>query len=110
MTLPNLSSLIDGVFIGKVLNRWEGRAPSAIGKTAVSAPQKINEFGFLADEQADLQNHGGADKAIHHYASEHYQDWIAEGAIPAGTEPAAFGENIATHGMTEWTLCIGDKW
>lgn len=109
MTHPSLSSRIDGVFIGKISNRWEGRDPSAIGKTLVSGPQDINEFGFVVDEQADRENHGGADKAIHHYAADHYCDWITEGEIPAGTTPAAFGENIATTGLTEWTLCIGDK-
>lgn len=109
MINPTLSSRIDGVFIGKILTRWKGREPSAIGKEIVSGPQEINELGFLADEQADLENHGGVDKAIHHYASEHYQDWVTEGAIPSETVPAFFGENIATFGMTETTLCIGDK-
>ncbi|WP_306113822.1 MULTISPECIES: MOSC domain-containing protein [unclassified Roseovarius] len=109
MTGINPSSRIDGIFFGKVTNRWEGRGPSAIGKTPVKGPQEIDEFGFLDDEQADLEHHGGAEKAIHHYATEHYQDWMTEGAIPSGTAPAAFGENIATRGMTEWTLCIGDK-
>ena len=104
-----LSASIDGIFSGQVMDRWEGREPSAIAKTAVAGPQIIDEFGIVTDQQADLKNHGGHDKAIHHYASEHYQDWIAEGEIPAGTIPAAFGENIATHGLTEWTLCIGDK-
>lgn len=104
-----LSSRIDGVFLGKTAHLWPGRAASAIGKTAVEGRQEIKEFGFLADEQADPQHHGGRDKAIHHYATEHYQAWIAEGAIPADAKPAAFGENIATTGMTEWTLCIGDK-
>lgn len=109
MIFDPIISRIDGVFVGKVADRWEGRAPSAIHKTAVEGRQEINELGFLADEQADLEFHGGPDKAIHHYATEHYQTWIAEGEISAGTVPAAFGENIATLGMTEWTLCIGDK-
>lgn len=109
MTVPFLSSRIDGVFFGKILNRWDGRDPSAIEKTPVSGPQNIEEFGFVLDEQADLENHGGADKAIHHYASDHYQAWIDDGHIPIGTQPAAFGENITTQGMNEWSLCIGDK-
>lgn len=104
-----LSSRINGVFFGKAAQLWAGRAPSAISKTAVEGRQEINELGFLADEQADLEHHGGHDKAIHHYATEHYQAWIAEGEIPADAKPAAFGKNIATTGMTEWTLCIGDK-
>ncbi|MEP4197513.1 MAG: MOSC domain-containing protein [Aliishimia sp.] len=109
MTRINLESRIDGVFFGKVMSRWDGREPSAIGKIPVIGQHDIDEFGFSEDEQADLANHGGIDKAIHHYASEHYQQWIAEGVIPSRTVPAAFGENIATEGMTEWTLCIGDK-
>ncbi len=108
MTKPDLYSRIDGLFFGAVQHRWEGRDPSAIGKTAVSGPQRIDESGFVGDAQADLVNHGGRDKAIHHYASDHYPSWKAEGAIPPDAEPAAFGENIATHGMTEDTLCIGD--
>lgn len=52
--------------------------------------------------------HGGEDKAIHHYALDHYAAWKNEGQMAAGTKPAAFGENIATTGLTEENLCIGD--
>ena len=106
---PPLRSPLRKRLTGKSTRHWDGRPPSAIAKTAAAGQHEINEFGFCADEQADLDHHGGHDKAIHHYASEHYQAWIVEGAIPPGTVPAAFGENIATTGMTEWTLCIGDK-
>lgn len=71
--------------------------------------QDINEFGFIGDRQADLEPHGGLDKAVHHYPSDHYPAWISEGHIPTGTVPAAFGENIASYGMTEaniWKLFI----
>lgn len=108
MNEGQISSRVDGIFLGKIAHHWEGREHSAIDKTAVTGPQDINKFGFLTDEQADLKNHGGLDKAIHHYPSDHYQTWINEGEIPAGTIPAAFGENIATIGLTEQTLCIGD--
>lgn len=103
-----LTTRIDGLFLGKVAHRWDGKEPSAIGKTSVSGQQEINEFGFVTDEQADLENHGGHDKAIHHYATDHYKDWMAEGEIPTGSTPAAFGENIASFGMTEKLLCVGD--
>ena len=95
MSFPALSSTIDGLFIGKIYELPSKRGPSAIGKTAVSGLQKIDEFGLLQDEQADLENHGGHDKAIHHYPADHYEKWIAEGEIPAGTVPAAFGENLS---------------
>lgn len=108
MTHPTLSARINGLFLGQVQNRWDGQPPSAIAKVAASGPQRIDELGFLQDAQADPEHHGGAEKAIHHYAADHYAAWIAEGEIPPGTEPAAFGENIAGFGLTEETLCIGD--
>lgn len=104
----DLITRIDGLFLGKVEHRWEGRGPSAIGKTAVTGSHAIAQNGFVKDAQADLEHHGGRDKAIHHYATDHYADWIAEKAIPEGTRPAAFGENVTTRGMTEDTMCIGD--
>ena len=108
MIRQELSARIEGVFLGRVAERWEGKPPSAIGKTAADGSQDIDELGFLADQQADLTVHGGVDKAIHHYAADHYGKWIAEAEMPAGTVPAAFGENIATVGLTEDTMCIGD--
>ncbi|MEP3920674.1 MOSC domain-containing protein [Ascidiaceihabitans sp.] len=109
MSAPDISTTLNGIFFGEIVDRWAGKAPSAIGKTLVSGRQEIGEMGFLGDAQADLEHHGGRDKAIHHYPSDHYPNWIAEGHIPAGTIPAAFGENLATLGMTETNICIGDK-
>ena len=108
MTQMNLTARINGLFLGKIEDRWEGRPPSAIGKTAANWSCVIEEFGFTEDAQADLENHGGHDKAIHHYPADHYESWISEGEIPKGTVPAAFGENISTRGLTEENLCIGD--
>lgn len=109
MTRGRLTSRIDGLFFGNVQYRWPGREPSAIDKKPVQGRHNIDALGFIHDAQADPKHHGGVDKAIHHYAREHYARWIAEGEIPMGTKPAAFGENIATLGLTEDTLCIGDK-
>ncbi|WP_408015390.1 hypothetical protein [Ruegeria haliotis] len=90
MSHPNLSALVDGLFLGVAKDRWEGKPPSSIQKDRVSGPQDVSFSGFSGDEQADLTVHGGAEKAIHHYASDHYTAWQAEGhmvlnTIPAGT-------------------------
>lgn len=106
--IPPLSTNIEGLFLGQVRHLGARRTPSAIGKTDASGPQKIGSNGFVGDAQADLQNHGGTEKAIHHYAADHYSAWIAEQQIPENTRPGSFGENIATRGMTEENLCIGD--
>ncbi len=35
----------------------------------------LEEHGFVDDRQADLKVHGGPEKAVHHYASEHMEFW-----------------------------------
>ncbi|MFV1465866.1 MULTISPECIES: MOSC domain-containing protein [unclassified Phaeobacter] len=108
MTHPDLSAEIGGIFFGTVRTRWDGKAPSAIQKDQVSGRQAVTLTGFTGDAQADLTVHGGAEKAVHHYAFDHYAAWQREGHMAAGTEAAAFGENITTIGLTEENLCIGD--
>ena len=108
MMIPDLSAPIDGLFLGEIRQLWDGKEASAILKTATQGACRIDAVGFVDDAQADLENHGGHDKAIHHYATDHYPAWIAEGHIPQRTVPAAFGENIASLGLTEEVLCVGD--
>lgn len=83
---------------------------SAIGKFPISGPVTISLLGLMGDEQADLFNHGGPDKAIHHYAFDHYQFWRGElGEHPLLAAPGGFGENISTLGLTEDTVWLGDR-
>ncbi len=85
--------------------------PSAIAKTPVDGPVRVHRLGLAGDEQADLTVHGGPDKAIHHYPHDHYAFWRTQiGDHPLLDQYGAFGENIATHGMTEETVCIGDRY
>ena len=66
-------------------------------------------LGNLAgDSQADLEVHGGPDKAVYAYPSEHLAVWESELGEPLGA--AAFGENLSTLGVTEHDVCIGDLW
>ena len=108
MTHPEISSQIQNIFLGNIQDRREDKPPSAIQKDLVHGRQEVNLTGFTGDAQADLSVHGGKEKAIHHYAFEHYATWQSEGHLDIGTEPAAFGENIVTTGFTEENLCIGD--
>lgn len=60
------------------------------------------------DQQADLRVHGGPNKAIYAYPSEHYSFWqqeLARPDLPAG----AFGENLTTAGLSEESIFIGDQ-
>jgi MOSC domain-containing protein YiiM len=54
--------------------------------------------------------HGGPDKAIHHYAFDHYAAWRGElGPLPLLQAPGAFGENLSTRGLDETGVCLGDR-
>lgn len=64
------------------------------------------------DGQADLEVHGGPDKAVYAYPSEHLPRWAAElgHADEADLGPAPFGENLSTAGWLEHDVYIGDRW
>lgn len=100
-------SSIDGIFAGAVKHLWSGKPPSAIGKRPVADRVEIGENGLACDAQADLTVHGGADKALHHYPAEHYSSWREE-LTRSDLLPGSFGENLATFGLIEDTVCIGD--
>ena len=64
-------------------------------------------FGGLAgDGQADLKHHGGPDKAINVYPSEHYEQWSTE--LNLELLNGAFGENFTSSGLMEDSVCVGD--
>ncbi|MFC5403644.1 MOSC domain-containing protein [Cohnella soli] len=81
-------------------------AVSGIVKTAVDGPLALSETGLDGDEQADLVNHGGPDKAICVYSLEHYPHWekMLNAKLPLG----AFGENFTVGGLNERDTRIGD--
>ena len=100
---------IVSLFTGEPEDRWDGKAPSAIGKSLADGVLQVTRTGITGDQQADLSVHGGPEKALHIYPSEHYDHWRE--AFPEKAEiyrPGGFGENIASEGFTEEDLCIGD--
>ncbi|MEO0062082.1 MAG: hypothetical protein RLZZ08_642 [Pseudomonadota bacterium] len=100
---------IEAVLLGKAAP-FRGDDRSAIARTVAAGPIAVGPLGLAGDEQADLRVHGGPDKAIHHYARDHYAVWDAElhgHALLAA--PGAFGENLSTTGITESDLRIGDR-
>ena len=63
---------------------------------------------LAGDGQADLENHGGIDKAVLAYSADHYPLWRNELKIPH-MPYGAFGENITIAGVSEESAHIGDK-
>ena len=83
---------------------------SAIAKQPVSGAVRIGWLGLAGDSVADPAHHGGWDKAIHLYPQDHYGWWRErKPGHPLLEKPGAFGENIASRGMTEEEVCLGDR-
>lgn len=85
--------------------------PSAIDKQALSEPVFLGYAGFSSDQQGDPRHHGGPEKAVHHYAAEHYALWAFELSDSPGVQNlviGGFGENISTYGLTEESVSAGD--
>lgn len=97
-----------GLYAG-VVQALAGGRPSAIHKRPVGGAVMLGPLGLAGDAQADKRLHGGPDKALHQFPSEHYT--VLAQAFPAIGEllaPGSIGENISTLGMTEATVCLGD--
>lgn len=108
---PSAIVTIDSLLTGRVQPIGTAGKFSGIAKQATLEPLAITLLGIEGDEQADTRHHGGRDKAIHHYAAEHYRAWREEFPL-ADTHkfaPGGFGENISTVGLTEETVCLGDR-
>jgi len=84
--------------------------PVSTGIFKEPVPQRVmmRTLNLDGDRQADLSVHGGAEKAVYVYPSEHYDFWKHE--LPDMDLPwGIFGENLTTTGLLETEVNIGDK-
>ncbi len=89
------------VYQGKTIN-------TGIFKEPISGPVQLSTLNLDGDRQADLTVHGGPNKAVYGYPSEHYPYWRDE--LPGVKLPwGAFGENFTTTGLVEDELHVGDR-
>ena len=100
------SATINELRLGKVVPRFTSL--SAIDKQRVNHCQVASQ-GMVGDEQAE-PFHGGPDRALLQFDTRHYSTLAAR--FPDAAErfvPGRFGENLVVAGMSETTMCIGDK-
>ncbi len=87
---------------------WSGDiVETGIFKEPVDGPLRVDHLNLAGDRQADLTVHGGVNKAVYGYPSEHYSYWEHE--LSTKLKWGAFGENLTTEGLSEESLCIGDQ-
>jgi MOSC domain-containing protein YiiM len=75
-------------------------------KSPVAGSVRLTKLGFEGDGVADLKHHGGGDKAVCVYSTEHNPYW--ESVLGVKLPPAPFGENLSVSGLSEEDVCIGD--
>ena len=81
---------------------------TGIFKEPVEGRIRARRLNLDGDRQADLKVHGGAEKAVYAYPSEHYDYWRAE--LPDIKLPwGMFGENFTVEGLNEKEVNIGDR-
>jgi MOSC domain-containing protein YiiM len=81
---------------------------TGIFKSPIEKRIQLHQLNLEGDKQADLSVHGGRDKTVYVYPSEHYSYWKKE--LPGVDLPwGAFGENFTTQGLLENSVCIGDR-
>jgi MOSC domain-containing protein YiiM len=108
---PSATLTVAQVFVGRpaVLGEQRGRpVRSGIGKQPVAGDSvALGPLGLEGDQQADVTVHGGPDKAVYAYPIENYLAWEADGfELTVGR----VGENVATRGLTEDGVHVGDVW
>ncbi len=87
---------------GRIEKEWN----TALFKETISEPTYARTLGLEGDGQADLENHGGVNKAICVYPSEHFPYWRSE--LDLDFKAGSLGENFTSAGVLESEVYIGD--
>ena len=103
---PSLISIQVGV--PRIVKLEGEEVSTGIFKAPIEKRLRLRHLNLEGDQQADLSVHGGQNKAVYAYPSEHYPFWKKE--LPGVDLPwGAFGENFTTSGLLENDVCIGDR-
>ena len=96
------------VGLPRLVLRNDEPVSTGIFKEPVAGRVMMRKLNLDGDRQADLSVHGGPEKAVYIYPSEHYDFWKRE--LPEMNLPwAMFGENLTTTGLFETETHVGDK-
>jgi MOSC domain-containing protein YiiM len=96
------------VGLPRLVLRGEEPVSTGIFKAPVAGRVMMRTLNLDGDRQADLSVHGGPEKAVYLYPSEHYEFWKSE--LPEmNLLWGMFGENFTSVGLLESETNIGDR-
>ena len=90
--------------------RWQGKVVrTAIWKRPVSGRVFGRRLNLDGDGQADLNGHGGEQRAVMVYQLEAYRHWGRE-LGRNDFEYGQFGENVTVEGLLDNDVCTGARY
>ncbi|SEB76844.1 MOSC domain-containing protein YiiM [Pseudomonas mohnii] len=103
------TSKIDRIFAGGLeVLQPEGQR-TGMFKRRITGSARVELHGIVGDQHGDTRVHGGPEKALHHYAAQHYGRLAQAFTHSAGQLVAgSLGENISARGLSECSVHIGD--
>ncbi len=115
LTPPATRAILSSIHIGKpksygfddAVDPHDKPWTTGFFKTPIEGPVFVGTTNLAGDGQADLENHGGIDKAVLAYSADHYPKWRDELRLPDMPQ-GAFGENLTIAGLQEESVFIGD--
>jgi MOSC domain-containing protein YiiM len=104
-----MSATLLSLQTGRIAPLGPDAVPSGFVKTARAGDVAVTPLGLDGDEQADLEAHGGIDKAVYGYAASRFPAWAREfPALADRFTAGSMGENLTIAGMDESDICVGD--
>ena len=88
---------------------WRGgTVTTAIWKHPVQGRVRVRGVNVDGDRQANLEAHGGVDKALYAYGAEDLEWWA--GQLDREVPPGSFGENLTVRGVDVSGALVGERW
>lgn len=91
----------------QLINYGTRQIETGIFKQPIHQAVEVFADHIQGDEQADLQNHGGLDKAVYAYSFAHYAYWQDKLGLKE-LDFGSFGENFTFSELDEANIQIGD--
>jgi ferredoxin-NADP reductase/MOSC domain-containing protein YiiM len=89
---------------------WNGKTVrTSVWKSPVNGRRMVGKLDVQGDAQADLEGHGGENRAVFVYQMDSYRYWerfLGRNDFIFGQ----FGENFTVEGLTDDEVCIGDRY
>src|SRR6201981_1885238 len=89
---------------------WNGKTVrTSVWKSPVSGRRMVRKLDIDGDAQADLDGHGGEQRAVFVYQMDSYHYWqsfLDRSDFTFGQ----FGENFTVEGLLDSDVCVGDRY